>query len=126
MCPIPFGASFTPQFQQEQPDQYERYFRIRSTATRIEALRHPRRPGAATIAERTGLIDRVGAIKSPMMIITGDLDTALEAAQTLRDLRPDATYVQVSGGPHNGYFEMPQKWNPPVREFVDTIVGVKA
>ena len=122
---IPFGASFTPQFEQEQPDQYERYFRIRSTATRIEALRHPRRPAAATVAERTGLIDRVGAIKSPMMIITGDLDTALEAAQTLRDLRPDAEYVQVPGGPHNGYFEMPQKWNPPVREFVNSIVGAR-
>lgn len=123
---IPFGASFTPEFEQQQPDQYQRYFRIRSTATRIEALRHPRRPSPKTVEERTTLIDRVQAITSPMLIITGDLDTALEAAQTLRDLRPDARYVQVPGAPHNAYFEMPERWNAPVREFVESVVGVKA
>src|SRR5690606_9611511 len=98
---IPFGASFTPQFQEQQPDQYERYFRIRSTATRIEPLRHPRRPSAATAEERTALVDRVQQITSPMLIVTGDLDTALEAAQALRDARPDAGYVQMPGAPHN-------------------------
>jgi len=85
--------------------------RIRSTATRIEALR---RPSASTAEERTTLIDHVQAIKSPMLIVTGDLDTALEAAQSLRDVRPDATYVQVPGAPHNAYFEMREKWNPPI------------
>ena len=123
---IPFGASFTPEFEQQQPDQYERYFRIRSTATRIEAMRHPRRPSQGTVEERTKLIDAVKEIKSPMLILTGDLDFALDAAQTLRDVRPDAKYVQVPGAPHNAYFEMPQNWNPPVREFVDSVVGVKA
>src|SRR3546814_576300 len=66
---IPFGASFTPEFEQEQPDQYERYFRIRSTATRIEALRHPRRPSQKTVEERTAMIDRVKEIKSPILIL---------------------------------------------------------
>jgi len=122
---IPFGASFTPEFQQQQPDQYERYFRIRSTATRIEALRHPRRPSAATAEERTTLIDRVKAIKSPMLILTGDLDFALDAARALRDVRPDAKYVQVPGAPHNAYFENPPEWNAPVRAFVDSVVAAK-
>ena len=89
-------------------------------------MRHPRRPSQATVEERTKLIDAVKEIKSPMLILTGDLDFALDAAQTLRDVRPDAKYVQVPGAPHNAYFEMPQNWNPPVREFVDSVVGVKA
>lgn len=123
---IPFGASFTPEFKEQQPDQHERYFRIRSTATRIEALRHPRRSSQATSEERQSMAERVGVVKSPMLIVTGDLDTALEAAQALRDARPDARYVQMPGAPHNAYFEVPAQWNAPVREFVDSVVGVKA
>lgn len=72
------------------------------------------------------MAERVGVVKSPMLIVTGDLDTALEAAQALRDARPDARYVQMPGAPHNAYFEVPAQWNAPVREFVDSVVGVKA
>ncbi|MEX1023156.1 MAG: alpha/beta hydrolase [Dehalococcoidia bacterium] len=77
---VPFGASFTPEFEAQQPEQHERYFRIRSTATRLEALRHPRRPAARTVEERAAMMERVTAIASPMQIITGELDSALAAA----------------------------------------------
>jgi pimeloyl-ACP methyl ester carboxylesterase len=41
---LPIGDSLTDGFKQAQPRMHERYLRIRSTATRLEAMRHPRRP----------------------------------------------------------------------------------
>lgn len=120
---VPFGASFTPQFKDEQPQQYERYFRIRSTATRLEAMRHPRRPSAKTVAERAQMLEAVKQIKSPMVIITGELDTALEAAKTLHEVRPDAPLHVMPGAPHNAYFEMPDQWNAVARTFLDQVMA---
>src|SRR5918997_1293604 len=39
---LPVGDSFTDAFMQREPRMFERYLRIRSTATRLEALRYPR------------------------------------------------------------------------------------
>ncbi|TAJ18761.1 MAG: alpha/beta hydrolase [Dehalococcoidia bacterium] len=123
---IPFGQSFTPQFEAEQPDMHARYYRIRSTATRIEALRHPRKPSAQTVAERGGMIDAVKNITSPIQIITGDLDTALDGAQGLRDARPDARYAQMAGAPHNAYWEMAKEWNAVASAFLDSVMAATA
>jgi pimeloyl-ACP methyl ester carboxylesterase len=40
---LPIGDALTDGFKQAQPRMHERYLRIRSTATRLESLRHPRR-----------------------------------------------------------------------------------
>lgn len=120
---IPFGESFTPQFETQQPDMHARYYRIRSTATRIEALRHPRKPGAKTVTERGGLIEAVTGITSPMQIITGDLDTALDAAKGLQAARPDAGYAQIAGAPHNAYWEMAKEWNAVAAAFLDRVTA---
>ncbi len=120
---IPFGQSFTPGFEAQQPDMHQRYYRIRSTATRIEALRHPRRPGAKTVQERSGLIEAVKKITSPMQIITGELDTALDAAKGLHEVRPDAGYVVMQGAPHNAYWEMAKEWNAVASAFLDSVMA---
>ena len=66
---IPFGTSFTA-IRAEQPDQYEHYFRIRSTASRIQAMRHPRRPDTkyarcpARRTTRTSRCHRTGTRRS--------------------------------------------------------------
>ena len=116
---IPVGESFTPGFKDEQPTMLERYFRIRSTATRIEALRSPRRPSDRTVEERRALIDRVTAIQSPIQVITGELDTALEAARGLRDAMPAVAYHEIPGGPHNAYWEVAGRWNEVASAFLD-------
>lgn len=120
---IPFGQSFTPQFEAQQPDMHARYYRIRSTATRIEALRHPRRASAKTVAERGAMMDAVKQITSPIQIITGDLDTALEAADGLRTIRPDARYARMAGAPHNAYWEMAREWNSVASAFFDGVMA---
>ncbi len=120
---VPVGASFTPEFKDRQPVQHERYFRIRSTATRLEALRHPRRPAQRTVEERATLIDRVTGITAPMQIITGELDSALEAARTLHQVKPDSRLHVIPGGPHNAYYEMPERWNPVARAFLDEVLA---
>jgi pimeloyl-ACP methyl ester carboxylesterase len=105
----------------------ERYYRIRSTATRIEALRHHRRPSAKTVEERATLIDWVTAIRSTMQIITGELDTALEAARRLHELLPSSRLHVIPGGPHNAYWEMPEAWNAVAGEFLEGVTaGVAA
>ena len=71
---LPTGNSFTDEFKKTRQRMYERYLRIRSTATRIEAQRYPRRPSARTAAERAGLADAVTKIQSPMAIVFGSLD----------------------------------------------------
>ncbi|MEZ4502350.1 MAG: alpha/beta hydrolase [Dehalococcoidia bacterium] len=123
---IPVGESFTPGFKDEQPTMLDRYFRIRSTATRIESMRHPRRPSDRTTEERRALIDRVTGIQSPIQIITGELDTALEAAQGLRDAMPSAAYHEIPGGPHNAYWEMAGAWNEVASAFLDRVAGAVA
>ena len=124
---VPVGDSFTPEFKERDPVMLERYYRIRSTATRLEALRHPRRPSERTREERIGLIDRVASIESPMQIIAGDLDRALEAAQMLHERVPASKLHVIPGGPHNAYWEMPEAWNPPVAAFLDSVrAGVAA
>lgn len=120
---IPFGDSFTPQFEAQQPDMHARYYRIRSTATRIGALRHPRKASAKTVAERAGLVDALKKITSPLQIITGDLDTALEAAKGLHAARPDVGYVQMPGAPHNAYWEMAKEWNAVAAAFLDSVMA---
>ncbi len=114
----PVGASFTPGFKDEQPLMLERYYRIRSTATRLEALRNLRQPSKKTQGERAELAERVESIKSPMLIIVGELDRLKPAAQRLSELKPEAEYHEIAGGPHNAYWEMPDKWNAPVGDFL--------
>jgi pimeloyl-ACP methyl ester carboxylesterase len=124
---LPIGDSLTDGFKQQQPRMFERYLRIRSTATRIEALRHPRRPAERTRQERAAMAERVGQIRSPMLIVVGSLDRAVPAAERLHALVPHSEHTVIPGAPHNVYYEAAAQYNDAVAGFLArTLAGVPA
>jgi pimeloyl-ACP methyl ester carboxylesterase len=116
---LPTGAAFTDEFVQTQPLMYERYLRIRSTATRIEALRHPRRP---TVSEpdRPSMAGLVGSISSPMLVVMGEHDRLIPVswAERLHQLVPHSEYRVIAAAPHNVYYEAAEEYNEIVAEFL--------
>ena len=114
---IPAEGAFTRSFPKEHRVQYERYVRLRSTATRIEAARHPRR-ATAIDPSREELATRVSEIRSPMHVIVGDRDWLFEAAKHLHELVPHSTMDVLPAAPHNAYFELPEAYNRSVAGFL--------
>jgi pimeloyl-ACP methyl ester carboxylesterase len=115
---LPTGDALTEGFKKTQPLMYERYLRIRSTATRIEALRHPRPMAARSWDERGRLASGVGAITSPMLVIVGGLDRLVPWAERLHELVPSSRYHVIDGAPHNVYYEAAAPYNALVDEFL--------
>ncbi len=120
---LPIGDSLTDGFKAAQPRMYERYLRIRSTATRIEALRHPRKPSAKTVAERAGMAAAVAAITSPLLVVVGSLDAAVPSAEHLHELLPQSQIHIVQGAPHNVYYEAAVEYNATVAAFLDGVLA---
>ncbi len=118
---LPIGDSLTDGFKQREPRMYERYLRIRSTATRLEAMRYPR-SRSRTLADRATLGERVGAIRSPMSIIVGDLDRLKPACERLHALVPASEYHAIEGAPHNVYYEAATRYNAIVSDFLDRVL----
>lgn len=117
---MPAEAAFTTSFVTERRDQYERYLRLRSTATRIEAARHPRRPTMKDPG-RGELAERVTGITSPMCIVVGTKDWLFPAAKHLHELVPASQLEVLDGAPHNAYFEVPEQYNASVRMFLAAV-----
>jgi len=118
---LPAEGGFTEGFPSARAVQYDRYVRLRSTATRIEAARHPRR---FTMHDptREELAERVKSIVSPMQIIVGEHDWLRTAAHHLRHLVPGSRLAEVPGAPHNVYYEAAEAYNKIVAEFLDAVV----
>lgn len=119
---LPIGDSLTDGFKAREPLMYERYLRIRSTATRIEALRHPRRPSRATLADRRSLGSRVPQITSPMLVVVGGLDRLRPMCDYLHELVPTSEYVVIEGAPHNVYYEAAKEYNAAVDRFLARVL----
>ena len=119
---LPFGDSLTQKLKEERPLMYDRYFRIRSTATRIEALRHPRQPSAG-FPGRGELANLVSKIVSPMLVVVGTLDAAVPNAKRLHELVEGSRYHEIDGAPHNVYYEAAEEYNKVVGAFVDEVVA---
>jgi pimeloyl-ACP methyl ester carboxylesterase len=115
---LPIGDSLTDDLKQNRPRMYERYLRIRSTATRLEYMRHPRERNPKTLAETTALPETIREVSSPMMVIVGALDALVPAAQNLHRLVAHSTYVEVPNSPHNVYYETAVEWNESVQNFL--------
>jgi pimeloyl-ACP methyl ester carboxylesterase len=115
---LPIGDSLTDGFKAREPRMYERYLRIRSTATRIEALRHPRRMGGFSLEERQQMAERVGSITSPIEVIVGGLDRLVPWAERLHNLVPGSRYHVIEGAPHNVYYEAAADYNRLVDAFL--------
>jgi len=114
---LPAEGGFTEGFSARSPVAYQRYVRLRSTATRIEASRHPRRPALAD-PTREELGARVASIRSPMQVVVGELDWMAPAARHLRDLVSGSRLAVIEGAPHNAYYEAAEAYNRVVSEFL--------
>lgn len=114
---LPAEGGFTPGFPERSPAAHQRYVRLRSTATRIEAARHPRPPTMAD-PSREELAGRVGGIRSPMQIIVGEHDWLAPPARHLHELVAGSRLAEVPDGPHNVYYETADAYNRIVEEFL--------
>jgi pimeloyl-ACP methyl ester carboxylesterase len=111
---------FTPDFPAAQPELYDRYIRLRSTATRIEASRHPRTPAAANPG-RDELADLVAGISSPMQIVVGEHDWLHDAGVHLHELVKGSRLAEIAGAPHNVYYQAAAQYNEVVTAFLAEI-----
>jgi pimeloyl-ACP methyl ester carboxylesterase len=118
---LPFGDSLTDKLKQERPILYDRYSRIRSTATRIEALRHPRQ-GTAVNPGRGELSEVIGKVISPMLIVVGSLDRAVPSAEHLHELVAGSRLAVIDDAPHNAYWEAAEEYNAAVSKFLDEVL----
>ena len=118
---LPVGQALTSRLKQERPRMFERYLRIRSTATRLEYLRHPRPRNAKTISETTLVSEAIQQVTSPMLVIIGSLDGLIPNAERLHALVPHSQYAVIEGAPHNVYWEAAIEWNETVAEFLDSV-----
>jgi pimeloyl-ACP methyl ester carboxylesterase len=114
---LPVGDSLTEGLRTRDPLLFERYLRIRSTATRIEALRHPR-PRSMTRPGREDLEQGVATIRSPMLVVVGELDRLAPNARALAATVPGARLHVVPDSPHNVYYETAADYNQVVSEFL--------
>ena len=119
---LPFGDSLTEKLREERPVLYDRYFRVRSTATRIEALRHPR-PRSSGFPSRDELTDLVPKITSPMLVVVGSLDSAVPSAARLHEAVAGSEYHVIEGAPHNVYYEAAEEYNRVVGAVLDRVVA---
>jgi pimeloyl-ACP methyl ester carboxylesterase len=108
---------FTPEFPAARPELYDRYVRLRSTATRIEAFRHPR-PASFASPARDELAGLVGGISSPMQIILGEHDWLAQAGMHLHELVKESRLAIVPGAPHNVYYQAAAEYNELVTAFL--------
>lgn len=99
----------------------DRYVRLRSTATRLEASRHPRSP-TMDKPGRDELADLVGTIRSPMQIIVGELDWLADAAAELHALVPGSRFAVIPGAPHNVYYETAEAYQKVLDDFLADVV----
>lgn len=114
---LPVGDSLTQGLRKRDPMLYDRYLRIRSTATRLEALRHPR-PHTLSEPSREELASAVAGIRSPMQVVVGELDWLAPNARALAGAVPGARLHVVPGSPHNVYYETAAEYNAVVAEFL--------
>jgi pimeloyl-ACP methyl ester carboxylesterase len=114
---LPVGDSLTEGLRTRDPLLYERYLRIRSTATRLEAMRHPR-PRAMSQPSREDLDEGVATIRSPMLVVVGDLDRLAPNARALAATVPGAKLHVVKDSPHNVYYETAAEYNQVVAAFL--------
>ncbi len=117
---LPIGDSLTDGFKAAHPRMYERYLRIRSTATRIEALRYPRKATRGILGDTATMAAGITKVTSPMLIVVGRLDRVVPWAENLHSLVPHSEYHVIEGAPHNVYYEAAAAYNARVDAFLSS------
>jgi pimeloyl-ACP methyl ester carboxylesterase len=112
---LPVGDSLTETLKVERPRMFERYLRIRSTATRLEYLRHPRPRNPKTVREGEALPARPGNHSPMLVIISSSMGSSRMRAACVAV--PGSRYVEIDGAPHN-VLGSGAAWNAAVGEFL--------
>jgi pimeloyl-ACP methyl ester carboxylesterase len=115
----PSEGTFTEDWVRGHALEIDRYARLRSTGTRLEAQRHPRQATAANPSRNpTELAPLVSGIRSPMLVIVGAQDGLRPAAEHLHELAPHSRLHVVEGNAHNEYYQAAEEFNRVVSEFL--------
>ena len=126
------GNSFTEQWIAENPKDFDRYIRVRSTATAVEAARYPR----SLEQSQGGFLSwdpedvesfqrGLESVTSPLVVLIGDQERprirrgAEHAAATV----PGARLRVVEGAGHNAYFQRQDILVEAIRSTVSTTRG---
>src|SRR5579864_1165919 len=100
------AESFTPEFYASEKLLVDRYIRVRSTAVRLEAQRHPRESTQRNPPwEAQALTEGAKRIRSPMLIIVGSLDNLRPAAERLHEVVPHSRLCVIEGAAHSAHYE---------------------
>lgn len=104
------GTSFTSDWVEQNRKEYDRYIRIRSTATAIEAARHPRPFNFTKPSwdpEDPAVEEGLRNITSPLLLFIGSLEAPaiVSGAQNVHALVPHSRLVVAEGAGHNAYYQ---------------------
>lgn len=119
---LPIGDALTKDFREHKQELYARYVRMRSTASSIENRRHPRTRPPSAAADRDRFSDNLKAITSPVMLVVGTLDRALENVHGLHKELVGARCEAIEGAPHNVYYEAAGAYNAVVGRFLSEVL----
>jgi pimeloyl-ACP methyl ester carboxylesterase len=109
--------AFSPRFAAESPGEVERVISLRAENP-VAEHEYTRQLQAAVAFDASA---RVGEIKAPTLVITGDADAIVphENSLNLAAAIPGATLRVVGGGSHTFFIEQPEEFNRAVVEFVE-------
>lgn len=114
------AESFTPEFYASEQRLVDRYIRVRSTAVRLEAQRHPRDATQVNPAwDPAILAEGAKHIRSPMLLIVGELDNLRPAAERLHSVVPHSRLCVIEGAAHSAHYEKFDAYVQLVNDFLD-------
>jgi pimeloyl-ACP methyl ester carboxylesterase len=109
--------AFSPPFAAEHPEEVERVISLRAE-NHVPEYAYLRQLQAAVAFDAAS---RVGNVKAPTLVLTGDADTIVphENSVNLAAAIPGARLRVVEGGSHAFFIERPEEFNRAVVEFVE-------
>jgi pimeloyl-ACP methyl ester carboxylesterase len=109
--------AFSPRFAAEHPEEVERVISLRAE-NHVPEYAYLRQLQAAVAFDAA---ERIGNIKAPTLVLTGDADTIVphENSVNLAAAIPGARLRVVEGGSHAFFIERPEEFNRAVVEFIE-------
>jgi pimeloyl-ACP methyl ester carboxylesterase len=111
--------AFSPRFVEESPEEVERVISLRAESD-VPEHAYTRQLQAAFAFDAAA---RVGAIKAPTLVVTGDADAIVphENSVNLAAAIPGAALRVIDGGSHAFFIERAAAFNRAVLEFVEQL-----
>jgi pimeloyl-ACP methyl ester carboxylesterase len=111
--------AFSPAFVRDEAEEVERVIALRARSE-VPEHAYARQLQAAMAFDAEG---RVGLIKSPTLVITGDADAIVphENSANLAARIPGARLRVMEGGSHVFFIERPEEFNRAVIEFIESL-----